>query len=261
MTSYDPSNVDYNGSVFAAFKTKFSTAPYWNGLEFNIQHDGSSLPPLGQDLHIFGNWPAVASTLHRRLYYTSGLDPASGLYSGDLFAKFRYLFSTSPFWNIHFNIVTREVKVKNSSFRPVVEAIRAYCESAEIAPAAGREIASNLGYGLHLALHQGEMAQKRTLLQNSMIAITDGMLHVTLVYAMLEMKRPQQGQGYRVLAQDTQLVIGDGVLDYAFCKRHANSILAYDSTDIGDWKAMAAANRWEYTVCDDDSRDVAVPRP
>ena len=36
MTNFDPSNVDFSSTAFSAFKTKFATCPFWNGLEFNI---------------------------------------------------------------------------------------------------------------------------------------------------------------------------------------------------------------------------------
>lgn len=43
MTNFDPSNVDFNSAVFSAYKTKFSTCPYWNGLEFNILYRDATL--------------------------------------------------------------------------------------------------------------------------------------------------------------------------------------------------------------------------
>lgn len=38
MTGFDPSNVAYDSAVYAAFRNKFSTCPFWNGLEFNITY-------------------------------------------------------------------------------------------------------------------------------------------------------------------------------------------------------------------------------
>jgi len=43
MTNFDPSNVDFDAASFTAFKTKFSTCPYWNGLEFNILYRDATL--------------------------------------------------------------------------------------------------------------------------------------------------------------------------------------------------------------------------
>lgn len=43
MTGFDPSNVDFSSPAFAAFKTKFATCPFWNGLEFNILYRDATL--------------------------------------------------------------------------------------------------------------------------------------------------------------------------------------------------------------------------
>jgi hypothetical protein len=43
MTGFDPSNVDFNSAAFSAFRTKFSTSPFWNGLEFNILYRDAAL--------------------------------------------------------------------------------------------------------------------------------------------------------------------------------------------------------------------------
>jgi len=43
MTNFDPSNVDFDSAAFAAFKTKFATSPFWNGLEFNILYRDATL--------------------------------------------------------------------------------------------------------------------------------------------------------------------------------------------------------------------------
>lgn len=205
--------------------------------------DGSSLPPLGPELQTFERWSSVASTLYNKLYQLSGYNPSSTEYSGGLFARLRNSFSTSPFWNIQFSIVAHEVAVSHSSYRPVVEAIQNFCQRVEIAPKIGEQITGNFGQILSLALKQNEMLQKQTLLQNATIAITKGVLHVAFIYTIVAMEMLPEAREYRVSDQSTQLVLGHGVLDYDFCRRHANSILAFDRVSINDWKDMAAANR------------------
>lgn len=213
--------------------------------------DGSELPPLGRELQTFEHWSSVASTLYNKLYQLSEYNPSSTEYRGDLFARLRNSFSTSPFWNIQFSIVTYGVAVGDSSYRPVVEAIRNFCQRVEIAPEIGKQITGNFGQILSLALKQNEMPKERTLLQNATIAITKGVLHVAFIYAIVAMEMLPGAHEYRVSDQNTQLALGQGVLDYDFCTRHADSILAYDRVSISDWKDMAAANREPEVTCGD----------
>jgi hypothetical protein len=211
--------------------------------------DDRPLPPLGPGLQAFEHWSSVASTLHTKLYKISGYDPSTTEYSEDLFARLRNSFSTSPFWNIQFSIVMQEVTVGHSSYRPAVEAIRDSCRRIEIAPEICEQITGNFGQILSLALKPDWVPQKRTLLQNATIAITKGVLHLALIYAIVGIEITSEAPEYRVSDQSIQLVFGQGVLDYDFCKRHANRILAYDHVSISDWKVMAAANLESETMC------------
>ncbi|WP_306318671.1 MULTISPECIES: hypothetical protein [unclassified Streptomyces] len=193
----------------------------------------------------------MAATLHRRLYLTAAVDPSSAEYAGTAFARFRYLFSTSPFWDIQFKVVTHEVKVGDAKYRPFSRALHAFCESSRISPEISGAMLDRFGAMLHLALRQDGPSEKRSLLLNSTIAATEGEVHVVLAYALAELSMPRLRDVYRIPDQGIQVVFGDGVLDYEFCQRHANSIRTYEATPINDWENLASANHEEESVCED----------
>ncbi|MFJ7345796.1 hypothetical protein ACIQU3_36635 [Streptomyces sp. NPDC101110] len=172
MTSYDPSNVDYNGSVFAAFKTKFSTAPYWNGLEFNIQYRDATL----------------RSTDYREMV-GAVIDLVGAAVAGD-------------------------VRVQ------LIDSIK------KIAQLASQDVRSQV---------------KDTLAQNTTLSIHNGRLYVFFLYGTVEMTARRSK--YTVLDQAMRVVRGYGVLDFDFCRRHAESILRYDRKSVEDWENDGAAHK------------------
>jgi hypothetical protein len=171
MTGFDPSNVDYNSSVFAAFKTKFSTSPYWNGIEFNIQYRDATL---------------------RARSYREMVDAVFDLIR----------VGTSP-----------DVRTG------IIDSIK------RIAELASRNVRTQV---------------KDTLAQNTSLSINNGKLYVFFLYGTVEMTARQTK--YTVLDQQMRVVRGYGVLDFDFCKRHAESLLRYDKKSLEDWENDGAAH-------------------
>src|SRR5690242_15752369 len=61
--------------------------------------DQSSLPPLGADLQVFGQWPSVTSTIWNKLLQMTGFDPSNVDYDSSVFATFKTKFAAAPYWN------------------------------------------------------------------------------------------------------------------------------------------------------------------
>ena len=204
--------------------------------------DTSALRTLGSDLESYGHWSSVASTLYNKLYQISNFDPSVVEYSATSFANLRYSFSTSPFWNSQFGVVSRDVAILHQNYRPAVQAINDFCQRIEVASDIGQLIVANVKQIAQLASKPTELSQKQSMFQNATIAITAGILHVIFSYAVVPMEMDQQKGRYWVNDQNIQMVFGHGILDFDFCERHASSILSYDTQSVEAWEGMAAAN-------------------
>jgi hypothetical protein len=207
--------------------------------------DTSELPSLGSDLENYGHWSSVASTLYNKLYQISQFDPSVVGYSATSFANLRRSFSTSPFWNSQFSVTSRDVAISRRNYQPVVEAIDDFSHRIEIAPDIEHLIVKNVKKIAQLASKPSEpngLSQKQSMFHNATIAITTGNLHIMLLYTAVSMEMDQQKGRYRVITQNIKIVLGHGVLDFDFCKRHASSILGYDKQSVEAWEDTAAAN-------------------
>jgi hypothetical protein len=202
--------------------------------------DQSSLPSLGPDLEVFGQWPSVAGTLWNKLLQMTGFDPSNVDYNSSVFAGFKTKFSTSPFWNgLEFNIAYRDATLRVTDYRQLVDAIIDLVEVG-ISGVVRAGIISNIRKIAQLASLNVRTQRKDTLAQNSTFGITNGRLYVFFLYGTVEMTA-RQGK-YTVIDQAMRIVRGYGVLDFDFCKRHADSILRYDSKSVEEWEGQAAAN-------------------
>lgn len=203
--------------------------------------DGSGLAiPLGDKLKDFGKWESVTSTIYNKLIRMAKFDPSNTEYSSAQFATFRTKFSECPYWNgIEFNILTREAKLKIKSYKAAVDAIFDLLDVG-ITVKVKNSILGNIKQIAQLASENVEKEQKQSLFQNGSLCVADGRLYIFFLYNFVKMKA-SKGK-YSVIDQDCLIVRGYGVLDFDFCKRHADSILKYDVQNLADWENEPAGN-------------------
>jgi hypothetical protein len=202
--------------------------------------DLSSLPSLGDDLSDFGQWPSVASTLWNKLINMTGFDPSNVDYDGSVFSAFKTKFSTSPYWNgLEFNIQYRDATLRVRDYSEMVGAV---IDLVRVG------VSGDIRAGLiesikkiaELASRNVRTQVKDTLAQNSTLTVYQGKLYVFFLYGTVSMTA-RQGK-YTVIDQAMRVVRGYGVLDFDFCKRHADRIHAYEFKNLDDWDHMGAAD-------------------
>lgn len=202
--------------------------------------DQSSLPPLGDHLQTFGQWPSVAGTIWNKLLQMTGFDPSNVDYNSSVFAAFKTKFSTAPYWNgIEFNIQYRDATLHAHDYRAMVNAVIDLISVGATANVITGVI-SSIRKIAQLASQQVRTDVKDTLAQNTTLCIHNGKLYVFFLYGTITMNA-RQGK-YTVLDQAMRVVRGYGVLDFDFCKRHAENILRYDKKSLEEWEGMAAAH-------------------
>jgi hypothetical protein len=207
--------------------------------------DNSELPSLGSDLELYGHWASVVSTIYTKLYQISQFDPSTVEYDIDSFTALRRSFSTSPFWNTRFSVVSHDVAISPQNYLPVIETIDTFVHRIGIAQDIKHLIIKNVKQVAELASKPSEPdgpLQKRSMLHNATLAVTSQNLHVMLLYAQVSMEMDQPKGRYRVIPQTIKIVLGHGALDFDFCKRHASSILEWDRRSVEEWEGEAAAN-------------------
>jgi hypothetical protein len=203
--------------------------------------DQSGLPPLGNELQEFGQWPSVASSIWNKLIKMTGFNPGDEVFNQDRFSAFRSKFASCPFWNgLDFNITTREGKLRIRDYRAAVNAI---IDLVSVAVDASKrdEILSGIKKVAELASQKGSQAQKQTSFQNGLLHISRGRLYVFFLYNNVRMER-RQGKFHVAIEQDFKVVRAYGVLDFDFCKRHASDIKAWDKRAVDDWVGDSAAS-------------------
>jgi hypothetical protein len=202
--------------------------------------DRSALPPLGNDLQVFGQWPSVASTIYNKLIRMTGFDPSNVDFSSSAFSAFKTKFSSCPFWNgLEFNILYRDVTLRIRDYSQAVGAIIDLL-NVGINPDIRSSIISNIKQIAQLASKNVKQEQKQTMFQNGSLCITHSKCYVFFLYNAVSMTA-KQGK-YTVIDQNCRIVRGYGVLDFDFCKRHASSILSYDNQSVDAWEGSASAN-------------------
>jgi len=208
-------------------------------------NDNSELPSLESDLGSYGHWSSVVSTIYHKLYQISQFDPSTVEYSVASFSDLRRSFSTAPFWNGHFSISSTDVAINPQDYLPAVNTITASVRGIGIAQDIERLMIKNVKKIAELASKPSEpngLLQKQSMLHNATIAITSQNLHVMFSYALVSMEMDQPKGRYRAIPQDIKIVLGHGVLDFDFCKRHASRILQWERRSVDEWEDEAAAN-------------------
>ena len=204
--------------------------------------DQSRLPELGETFEKAGfhEWPDVVSTLYNKMYKMVGFDPSNTDYSSPVYSALKTKFSTAPFWNgLVFDIDHRESEIRVRDFR---DAVNSVIDLLAVLPRGSvNDIVGRIRQAATLAARVTKENQKDKIFHLNNMNVVSGRLYVSFLYGDVEMKRTS-GK-YDALDQKLKVVRAYGLLNTDFCKRHAESIIAFDKVLVDDWTDAAAGNK------------------
>lgn len=204
--------------------------------------DSSALPPLGDTFEKAGfqQWPDVVSTLYNKMYTLVGFDPSNTDFSSPVYTALKTKFSTAPFWNgLVFDIDHREATLRIRDFR---QAVNAVIDLLAVLPRGSvDEIIGRIRQAATLAARATRESVNDKIFHLNNVNVVNGKLYCSFLYGDVTMKRTT-GK-YEAVDQTIKVVRAYGVLNFDFCKRHADRIVEYDLELVDSWEGKAAGNQ------------------
>jgi len=205
-------------------------------------HTESQFPPLGNDLQALGQWPSVVTTLWNKVTTMTHLDVTTEDMDPATFAAFKTKWASCPFWNgLDLTFTQSKFTLNEVDYRPAVRAIIGLITSV-VTGSSLPDFILNVRQVAEMASKRGQATEKKSTFSNGSVTTFRGGLHAWFCYCHINMER--RATKYHVsLNQEYKVVVGRGLLDFDFCKRHADRILAFEPKIIDDWVEEPAANQ------------------